>query len=199
MEELEMALIEKDKLVQAINLHMNKQLKGYEEAELFRQIDPKQTDKWRDGFYVEQLDMAKEMYDVGEYRLVEETVLEILSLLGEEYDAEDLFQARQLLMKKVVEFYSTIIKNISSDYYLSKDVNFKKDVHQNKLERLELAKLKDTIDVKEFELLYGYSKETQKGFRSRLIDSIPFEQKGFKSKIRYKKSEVDKWLEGEKR
>ncbi len=198
MKELVMALIDKDKLIQAVNRLMDEQLKGYEEAELFRSIDPKQTDKWQDGFYVEQLDTAKAMYEANEYRFVEETVQGILSSLGDEHDAEDLFRARQLLMEKDIELFTTLIKNISSGYYLSKDENATKDVHQNKLERLELAKLKDTIDAKDFELLYGYSKEAQKGFRNRLNNPLPSIPKPFGSKIQYRKIDVEDWLNNQK-
>ena len=199
MEELEMALINKDKLVQAVNQLMDKILKSLEESELFRSIDPKLTEKWQNGFYIEQLGDAKAMYEADEHTYVDEVVQEILSSLGNKYDAEDLFQARQLVMKKNIDLYKTIIKNISSDYYLSKDTNAKEDAQQEKILALKMANLKKIIDVKEFELIYGLSAEAQKGFRGRLNDPIPYIQKKFRSKVQYIKCDVEEWFKDKKR
>ena len=59
---------------------------------------------------------------------------------------------------------------------------------------IEKAKLKDIITVEEFELLYDYSKESQKGFRARLNDPLPYIQKSFGAKIQYRKPDVEAWL-----
>ncbi len=56
------------------------------------------------------------------------------------------------------------------------------------------AKLKDIITVEEFELLYDYSKEAQKGYRGRLNDPLPYMQKSFGSKILYEKIDVEDWI-----
>ena len=81
----------------------------------------------------------------------------------------------------------------------NKETSAKEDTRQEKLLALKMAKEKDIIDVKEFELIYGYSESSQKSFRSRLNDPLLHIQKGFRSKIMYKKSVVEEWLKANKR
>lgn len=103
--------------------------------------------------------------------------------------------------KMIAETVMEWVRNggIESNQNENKETSAKENAHKEKLLALELANLKEIIDVKEFELIYGFSKETQKGYRSRLNNPIPFIQKKDKSKIMYKKSEVIKWLGGKKR
>ena len=73
-----------------------------------------------------------------------------------------------------------------------------KDTKEEKIEFYENLKIqvqpKEYLSVKDFTLVFGYSSSAQKGFRSRLNNSIPFIQKKLGSKILYKKDAVDEWL-----
>lgn len=80
----------------------------------------------------------------------------------------------------------------------NKETSAKEDTRQEKLLALKMAKEKDIIDVKDFELLYGYSKEAQKGFRSRANNPLPSIPKPFGSKIQYRKIDVEDWLSNQK-
>jgi len=62
------------------------------------------------------------------------------------------------------------------------------------LKKIQLAKEKEIINVEEFELLYSYGKEAQKGFRSRIKNPLPRIPGPHGSKILYHKNEVEKWL-----
>jgi len=81
----------------------------------------------------------------------------------------------------------------------NKSIPFYDELENKKVQEMKIIQTKDIVSVNEFETLYGYSSSSQKGFRSRLNDPIPFIQKKLGSKILYKKSEVDKWLKGKKR
>ncbi len=103
--------------------------------------------------------------------------------------------------KMIAEMAIELARNggIGSDQNEKKETSTKEDARQEKLLALKMAKEKEIIDVKEFELIYGYSKSAQKSFRSRLNDPLLYIQKGFRSKIMYKKSVVEEWLKANKR
>lgn len=63
----------------------------------------------------------------------------------------------------------------------------------DKLLKLKMAKEKDIIDVEDFELLFGLSKETQKQYRSRIKNPIPTISGGKGKKVLYDKKAVEKW------
>ncbi len=111
------------------------------------------------------------------------------------------------LRKKCINIFpnkSNIVPIMEMEKYLLKSVTENsKERNEKKLEEKELlaikkAKLKDLISVKEFELLYGYSKEAQKGFRNRVNDTLPYKQKAFGCKIQYKKIDVEDWISNQK-
>ncbi len=97
--------------------------------------------------------------------------------------------------------YARELESIALEIYKTydKEIDFFEFIKKNRLEDTQIAEIKSIIDVYEFELLFGYGPSTQKGFRSRLNDSIPYIQKNFRCKIMYDKSKVIKWLEGKKR
>lgn len=64
---------------------------------------------------------------------------------------------------------------------------------------ISVAKEKVFIDTKEFELLYGFSRDKQKELRGRVNNPLPYIQTKAKGDINYKKKEVDKWLENFKK
>lgn len=81
----------------------------------------------------------------------------------------------------------------------NKAIPYFDDLESKKLLELKLLNEKEIISVKEFEILYEYSRSAQKGFRGRLNNPIPYIQKEFNSKILYNKEDVSKWLQGKKR
>ena len=106
----------------------------------------------------------------------------------------------QTLYNQNIERQRALEKYALKLYSLYDDLKieyFENALNQQKL-AIEKAKLKDIIDVKEFELIYSYSESAQKGFRSRLNDPLPYIQKGHGSKIQYKKADVEAWLKHKK-
>ncbi len=75
-----------------------------------------------------------------------------------------------------------------------KNIPYYDELEQAKLLEMKVIQSKEIISVNDFEILFGYSSSAQKGFRTRLNNPIPFIQKEFRSKIMYKRKEVDKWL-----
>ena len=77
-------------------------------------------------------------------------------------------------------------------------ITYMEELKSTKVQEMEILQTKDWISVNEFELLFSYGSTAQKGFRSRLRDPIPFEQKSIGSKILYEKNKVVKWLKTNK-
>ena len=64
-------------------------------------------------------------------------------------------------------------------------------------EKINAIQAKKYINVKEFTLIYGYSKEWQKNRRGRIHNSLPYIQTVQGGKIIYKVKEVENWFENE--
>lgn len=56
---------------------------------------------------------------------------------------------------------------------------------------------KKYINVKEFQEIYDISKSSQRDYRGRLNNALPYHQKVFRGKILYDVNEVEKWFENE--
>jgi len=111
----------------------------------------------------------------------------------------------------VLSFYEQNLSNLQQlekhslklyKLYLESNTDSKIEYYENlkKEKLLKQAELqnKEFINVSEFETLYNYSVSSQKNFRSRLNNPLPFVQKEFNKKILYKKSEVEDWLANKK-
>jgi len=57
---------------------------------------------------------------------------------------------------------------------------------------------KEFLSTEDIEMLYSISKSSQKGFRNRIKDPLPYHQEKVGAKITYKKTEVDEWKERQK-
>ena len=88
------------------------------------------------------------------------------------------------------EFNKYIVESMQKDI----KKKYKEKAGEKELLALKIAKEKEVIDVKEFTLLYSYSKEAQKGFRGRVNNPLPTIQKSYGSKILYRKIDVEDWL-----
>ena len=75
------------------------------------------------------------------------------------------------------------------------ELNNKIDKPFERLIKIQEAKEKDIINVKEFELLYQYNATSQAGLRGRLHDPLPKIQLGYGAKIQYKKVEIEHWID----
>lgn len=77
------------------------------------------------------------------------------------------------------------------------------DIPDKKTEIVDLemqmkeAQAKKYIDTKEFEKIYNISQSSQKDYRGRLNDPLPFHQKVARGKIVYVVSEVEKWFDNQ--
>jgi len=69
-----------------------------------------------------------------------------------------------------------------------------------KVSNIELIQHKKILTVKDVELLYSFSKDTQKSFRGRIHNSLPYIKELTKSlsantRIYYKKSKIEEWVD----
>lgn len=92
-----------------------------------------------------------------------------------------------ILQKQLAHSYTTILDTAI-------ELNKKLDEPISDVSKIAVANAKKIIDVKEFELLYSYGKEAQKGFRGRINNALPFIQKSHGSKVQYLKADVEEWL-----
>ena len=83
-----------------------------------------------------------------------------------------------------------------------KEINEYMQHNQNK-EVLETVKninkiqAKKYITTKEMEDIYNISVSSQKDYRGRLNDPLPFNQKVFRGKITYTVEDIEKWLKNQ--
>lgn len=119
MKELEMALVDKDKLTQSVKHLRGKLLEDYEEEMLLKYRNPKELPEWKDGFYFDELDNLKRLAIFNHYAPAMEAVEEVMSFTNGNYDEDDLNLAGQLVLNMYIELFTTMIKRISTDYYLS--------------------------------------------------------------------------------
>ena len=111
----------------------------------------------------------------------------------------EVFKKKMTTNHKLLPISDSIAKSYTQvlDVMLSLK-NHSKDSTKEKegkeLEKIKIAKEKEFITTKEFELLYSYGIESQKCLRGRIQNHIPFIQKSAGSKILYNKENVEKWL-----
>jgi hypothetical protein len=123
----------------------------------------------------------------------------IVEMLTEISDIEELFDGNEIAFafyNQNLDAFDSLLKYASDVYELYDDleIEYLDKLQEKKLFDIKVAKEKDTINVKEFELLYGYSKESQKGYRGRIKNPLPYIQKSHGSMILYKKIDVEEWL-----
>lgn len=85
------------------------------------------------------------------------------------------------LVKLKLDLLHEILNNSGND-----EVNYMSKIQSKKY-----------INVKEFEEIYDISKSSQRDFRGRLHNPLPYHQKVFRGKILYDVSEIEKWFENE--
>lgn len=123
----------------------------------------------------------------------------IVDILKEDSDIEELFDGNEtalLFYTQNLETYDSLLNYAIEIYELYDNLNIEyfDKIKEKKLLEIQTAKEKDIINVKEFELLYGYGKESQKGYRSRLHNQLPYIQKTHGSMILYSKVDIENWL-----
>lgn len=64
-------------------------------------------------------------------------------------------------------------------------------------EEIKAIQAKRYINVKEFTLIYGYSKEWQVNRRGRLYNSLPYIQTARGGKITYDVEDIETWFKNE--
>lgn len=95
--------------------------------------------------------------------------------------------------------------SFNSDLIILKLVKLKMDILHEILNNLDneevnyMSKIqaKKYINVKEFEEIYDISKSSQRDYRGRLHNPLPYHQKVFRGKILYDVDEIEKWFENE--
>ena len=70
---------------------------------------------------------------------------------------------------------------------------------QTTADKIETIQAKKNITVKEFTDIYNISKSSQRDYRSRLNDPLPYHQKVAGGKIVYVVEEVEKWFQNQHR
>ncbi len=85
------------------------------------------------------------------------------------------------LVKLKLDLLHEILNNSGND-----EVNYMSKIQSKKY-----------INVKEFEEIYDISKSSQRDFRGRLHNLLPYHQKVFGGKILYDVNEIKKWFENE--
>ena len=81
-----------------------------------------------------------------------------------------------------------------------KEENFTKQFYktgQTTADKIETIQAKKNITVKEFAEIYNISKTSQRDYRSRLNDPLPYHQKVLGGKIVYVVAEVEQWFENQ--
>lgn len=95
-----------------------------------------------------------------------------------------------LLQKQLLQQYQTTLDiAINLNKLLQKPIK--------KVLSIEEIKHKELLTVKDVELLYGFSKTQQQGFRGRIRNSLPqvTKSRADNSKVHYRKQELDDWID----
>lgn len=92
-----------------------------------------------------------------------------------------------LLQKQLSRSYAVILESVI-------ELNDTLLKPEQKILDIKNIQQKELITVDEFILLFSYSKESQKGYRTRLHNPLPYIQKSHGSKIFYDLNEVKTWL-----
>lgn len=98
------------------------------------------------------------------------------------------------------EGYDEYIQSIKNEYDREIDGYIKN--HQNKevlsvVKNINKIQFKKYLTSKELEEVYNISVSSQKNYRGRLNDSLPFHQKVPRGKIVYSVDEVERWLQNQ--
>ncbi len=156
----------------------------------------------------------KHLYDIyKEYHMDRTDEIKVfedyITVLDKSEISIDDFKHNPLMRKLYQEMKSLYIQNTEKIqelenyalklYHLyqtqeNKSIPYYDKLEKNKLRELKLTQAKDNISVKEFQVIFGYSKSAQAGFRGRLRNPIPFMQKKTGAKIIYNREKVAKWL-----
>ena len=82
-------------------------------------------------------------------------------------------------------------KNANINFDKLKDEAIKEYSTAQEIEKIQAKKY---INVKEFAEIYSVSAESQKNYRSRIYDPLPFHQKVRRGKVVYSTEKVEIWL-----
>lgn len=101
--------------------------------------------------------------------------------------------------KYLYTFHKNFIGQYQSILNVAINLNKLLDKPIKKVQSLEEIQHKKMLSVLEVELLYGFSKTQQQGFRGRLKNALPHHKQSTKSKsantkVYYKKNEIDDWI-----
>ena len=98
------------------------------------------------------------------------------------------------------EFQINFVKQYKKILNIAINLNKLLDKPIEKVKSIESIQHKVLLSVKDVELIYGFSKTQQQGFRGRMRNKLPHHKQSTKSKsantkIYYKKDEIDNWIE----
>ena len=99
---------------------------------------------------------------------------------------------------KDLEIYALKLYRLYQKEGNKKTIPYYEQLEKKEIYNLNIIKEKDFISIKEFTIVYGYSSTSQKGFRGRLRNPIPYIQKGLGTKVIYDNKDVLKWLKKER-
>ena len=124
--------------------------------------------------------------------LIKYNYLDIFCEINEDNIDEKLEKANDIFEFAGYENYKLLIK--LNNLLDEKD----KDIDINKLDKeMKVIQEKKYITVNEFEKMFNISKSSQRDYRSRLKNPLPYHQKIAKGKIVYVVEEVKKWFENQ--
>jgi len=85
-------------------------------------------------------------------------------------------------------------QNDKVDFDVLKKEAVKEFTDEQKMKKIQAKKY---ITTKEMEEIYNISVSSQKDYRGRLNDPLPFNQKIFRGKITYTVEDIEKWLKNQ--
>lgn len=102
--------------------------------------------------------------------------------------------------KELHEFQINFVKQHKRILNITINLNKLLDKLIEKVKSIEDIQHKVLLSVKDVEIIYGFSKTQQQGFRGRMRNKLPHHKQSTKSKsantkIYYKKDEIDNWIE----
>ena len=118
------------------------------------------------------------------------------------FTVEDFYENVELdeRIKEAQEIFNFVSKkNINLMIQLNNLLDKEdKNIEVLKLEeKMKEIQVKKFITTDEFEKIYNISKSSQRDYRSRLYNPLPYHQKIAKGKIVYVVEEVEKWFENQ--
>ena len=123
----------------------------------------------------------------------------------EEYDEDNPFHLKEdelevnedenvIWSKYVSDFDITLIK-LNNMLELEEQNSHIKEIEKE----MTILNMKKILTVREVTARYGISASSQKNYRNRIHDRLPYSQIGVGGNVKYKVNELESWLENQKK